>query len=584
MRRIHIRQWMVLAVIASVGIMISIPQTMLLKYFGILIGIVFVTYILEWKKAWISQHVMLLMLSLLILSSTIGYGFTKEGISWIVFEKYLRTGSFEVTMAILGYIFICIIRTPDFGNSERSTDQEFLRFRLKDLSSSFRKLSHMMEQGNEEKVELSEDEKARAFDDITGKMCAQCGKREYCWEKECEDTCQSAYSLLNIFSEYGHVEKNQVPSGLRYRCMHMDHFLRETNRVMKSISSNRIWKQRFYENRMVYAGQIGEIAEVLDGFATELSEGQSDQMKLSEMLRRRMREYPIHVKKISVSFEGVSGRRQKIYMLVRAGKEKHVTSKQLALWISKIAGQRFVPEKDTPAVVGKCYKVFEFAEAPAYQIIQGSASRMKHGETVNGDSYAWITLDTGQVIMSLSDGMGVGDMAGEDSRFMINLFEQMVDTGFGQRSALRLINSIMMFREDKSLFSTMDLSVIDLYSGICDFIKIGASSTFIKRGSKVECVTSGSLPMGVFPEMDCENVSRHLFDGDVLIMVTDGVVNRFPHGNDSLCDLLSQMDLANPNTMAEQILNEALDLPSQAQSDDMTVLVCTVCKKMGSVL
>ena len=90
--------------------------------------------------------------------------------------------------------------------------------------------------------------------------------------------------------------------------------------------------------------------------------------------------------------------------------------------------------------------------------------------------------------------------------------------------------------------------------------------------------------MGVFPEMDCENVSRHLFDGDVLIMVTDGVVNRFPHGNDSLCDLLSQMDLANPNTMAEQILNEALDLPSQAQSDDMTVLVCTVCKKMGSVL
>ena len=83
---------------------------------------------------------------------------------------------------------------------------------------------------------------------------------------------------------------------------------------------------------------------------------------------------------------------------------------------------------------------------------------------------------------------------------MINLLEQMVDTGFQRRSALRMINSLMMLQGDRQLFSTMDLSVIDLYSGICEFIKIGASSTFIKRGSQVECVTSGSLPMGVFPE------------------------------------------------------------------------------------
>ena len=66
---------------------------------------------------------------------------------------------------------------------------------------------------------------------------------------------------------------------------------------------------------------------------------------------------------------------------------------------------------------------------------------------------------------------------------MINLLEQMVDTGFQRRSALRMINSLMMLQGDRQLFSTMDLSVIDLYSGICEFIKIGASSTFIKAGA-----------------------------------------------------------------------------------------------------
>ena len=100
----------------------------------------------------------------------------------------------------------------------------------------------------------------------------------------------------------------------------------------------------------------------------------------------------------------------------------------------------------------------------------------------------------------------------------------------------------------------------------------------------MECVTSGSLPMGVFPEMDCENMSRHLMNGDVIVMVTDGVIHHFPHGNDSVCALLSQMDVSGPNTMAAEILNETLNLAAQAPQDDLTVLVCIVCKKSASML
>ena len=57
--------------------------------------------------------------------------------------------------------------------------------------------------------------------------------------------------------------------------------------------------------------------------------------------------------------------------------------------------------------------------------------------------------------MSLSDGMGSGERAKEESELMINLLEQMVDTGFARRSALRMINSVMMFHGDGQLFSSM---------------------------------------------------------------------------------------------------------------------------------
>ena len=626
MKRIHIRQWMVLLlsgflqhsvsglmnpmgiayfaaaymwpehrsllpVISLIGMAAGIPQTMLLKYLGILIGIMLITYILEWKKAWVSQQEMLLMLSLLILSADVGYGLAREGVSIEAAGRLLRFGAVEAIFGAVGFaIFYSIMKVFLKDNvrevpvSEKESEENFVRCRLGDMASSFRKLSHMLTNEIPEKEGLSEGEVAQAFSEVTETMCAACGRREHCWEKEYYDTCHSAYNLLHMFSENGQVDRKQVPAGFRRRCINIDGFLKETNRVMQMASVNLRWQNRLNENRLAFAGQMGEIAEIMDDLSMELSERKENSKQLSDILIHKLEKKRLKIKKISVTDEGSHGRRQKVYLIARVRRGRCMTVKELAELVSAAAGLRFVPEKDSPEVVGRKYTVFELVEDTKYRLIQGVARKPKEGEPVNGDSYAFIYLDSGQVLMSVSDGMGSGEKAKEESELMINLLEQMVDTGFARRSALRMINSVMMFHGDRQLFSSMDLSVVDLYSGICEFIKIGASSTFIKRGEKVECVTSGSLPMGVFPEMDCEGFCRNLFDGDVIVMVTDGVVNRFSHGNEAICDLLSEMDLTNPNAMASEILNEALDCPGEVQQDDMTVLVCTVCKKPAAVL
>lgn len=625
MKRIHIRQWMVillsgflqqpisgmmnpfgiayfgaaymwpehrslLPVISLIGMAAGIPQNMLLKYLGILIGIMLITYILEWKKAWVSQQEMLLMLSLLVLSADVGYGLAREGLTLTAVGQQLRLGAIEAVFGALGFaLFYSVMKvflkeTVREEPIEEANEQNFIRCRLGDMASSFRKLSHMLTNEIPEKEGLSEGQVAQAFSELTENMCASCGRRTHCWEKEYYDTCQSAYNLLHIFSEHGQVERKQVPASFRRRCINIDGFLKETNRVMQMANMNLRWQNRVNENRLAFAGQMGEIAEIMDDLSLELSERKENSKKLSDVLIHKLEKKRLKIKKISVTDEGSHGRRQKIYLIARVRRGRCMTVKELSEIVSEAAGQRFVPEKDNPGVVSRKYAVYELVEDTRYRLIQGIARRPKEGEPVSGDSYAFIYLDSGQVLMSLSDGMGSGESAKEESELMINLLEQMVDTGFARRSALRMINSVMMFHGDGQLFSSMDLSVIDLYSGICEFIKVGASSTFIKRGEKVECVTSGSLPMGVFPEMDCEGFSRNLFDGDVIVMVTDGVVNRFHHGNETVCDLLSEMDLTNPNAMASEILNEALDQPGEVQQDDMTVLVCTICKKSAAVL
>ena len=75
-------------------------------------------------------------------------------------------------------------------------------------------------------------------------------------------------------------------------------------------------------------------------------------------------------------------------------------------------------------------------------------------------------------------------------------------------------------------FSTIDTALIDTTSGKVKFIKAGAPAGFIKRGSKIEMIKGGSLPVGIIDEIS-PKVTEKTVVGDMVIMVTDGVMDAF---------------------------------------------------------
>ncbi|MFR0986675.1 MAG: hypothetical protein ACLSFZ_09240 [Frisingicoccus sp.] len=187
-------------------------------------------------------------------------------------------------------------------------------------------------------------------------------------------------------------------------------FLKETNRVMQMANMNLRWQNRINENRLAFAGQMGEIAEIMDDLSWSCPSERKFK-KLSDVLIHKLEKKRLKIKKISVTDEGSHGRRQKIYMIARVRRGRCMTVKELAEIVSEAAGQRFIPEKDNPGVVSRKFAVYELVEDTRYRLIQGIARRPKEGEPVSGDSYAFIYLDSGQVLMSLSDGMGSGERA-----------------------------------------------------------------------------------------------------------------------------------------------------------------------------
>ena len=88
---------------------------------------------------------------------------------------------------------------------------------------------------------------------------------------------------------------------------------------------------------------------------------------------------------------------------------------------------------------------------------------------------------------------------------------------------------------------------------------------------------SQSLPLGVFHQLDLESVSKKLYDGDYVIMMTDGVVDRILETDpeEELKELIQNIQSVNPNEMAKQILYQILE----SIHDDMTVIVLGIWKK-----
>lgn len=144
-----------------------------------------------------------------------------------------------------------------------------------------------------------------------------------------------------------------------------------------------------------------------------------------------------------------------------------------------------------------------------------------------------------------------------------------------------MMNSAMVIQGEDGIFSTVDMASMDLYTGMCEFYKIGAASTFIKHGEEIECISSATLPAGIFHQIEIEKTSRQLQDGDFVVLLTDGVLDylKVPMPEDTMREILDTIETNNPGQIAKQILERILLFTAGKVPDDMTVLVAGIWKK-----
>ncbi|MFV0341645.1 MAG: stage II sporulation protein E [Anaerocolumna sp.] len=455
---------------------------------------------------------------------------------------------------------------------ESQTMQSLEKNKLREFSDSFLNLSATFKAISEPKDTLNKEDKNDLFDELSEKLCKECSNCSFCWNSNFYDTYEGAHRIIEVVEKNGTITLHEIPEGFKNRCISLDHFLFETKRILEVAKLNLSWNNKMAESRAAIAEQLSEVANIIDDFSNDLYRTGKNNELIKTKLLQVLKYNHIQVNKIAV-YEKRS-ERQEIHMTAKMNQGRCITSKEVASMIGDAIGKRMRPSDRCKNVIAKEYDSFIFVEDADYKAMTGIAKMTKEGGRVSGDNYSFIYPDAGTLIMTLSDGMGTGERACEESESVVELLEQFMEAGFRKESAIKLINSILVLKSGEQTFSTIDLSVINLFGGFCDFIKIGASSTFLKRRNEVETITSSTLPAGIINHVDYEAISRKIYDGDFVIMATDGVIDCIPgeEKEEYMNHFIASLKMNNAQEIANAVLNHALELNKWVPKDDMTVL------------
>ena len=433
--------------------------------------------------------------------------------------------------------------------------------------TSLGKLSDAFLSLEEKKTTLTEAEYQEISDDVKERVCKQCERKEVCFAH------RMLGEVLNAVENYGAELNIEIKRKMQKKCIHAPQFLRAVIDVYKSEKQNQAWKQRMAENRKDCAVQLDMFAQMIQHSTRELDASIFEDEYLEKKLKSKFTK--MGLKLLSSVFLVTKTGRYEMHVTIKAVKGESVATKDVARVISECTGRKMVLGKEERTTVGAEYGTIVCVESAKYHTLQGVAKIGKGCSKISGDNFSMLELPGGKQGVILSDGMGAGQAAFKESAMVVEVLEELLSAGFPKETALQMLNTAMVMGREEVKFSTIDMSVFDLYTGSCELIKAGASTTFIKKKDKVERIKSTSLPMVVMSKLEVDIAERQLESGDMVIMITDGIMDALPVGEQ---DFLMQMivegtKIQNPKEIAHHILEQVLECSGEVPLDDMTVLV-----------
>lgn len=478
----------------------------------------------------------------------------------------------------LKILLSAVVNTAAGGASYEEQARQLVAEKVSRWPGVFKEMARSFEQTSATGYLAGEEQNLQSlFNEVGKKVCKGCTHYATCWDREFYKTYQNLLALLAVAENYGRVTVDDLDDETAAKCSRVKELAITVTCLHEMLKLNRFWSSRLQESSGLVGEQLAGIGEIIEGLVRELEAGGKNYKQEARAIRHKLGRMGFNVSGLEIYDAGGEYPEVNITMPFCGG--RMICRYEIGPFLSR----EMDCQMSTAAVSCTCHEDKEFCNFrlyphPKYQLSLGAAGRGKEGSAVSGDSHMFLSLPGGRFALLLSDGMGSGPSAASESRAALELVARLLDSGFSRDLAIRTVNSILLLRSPEENFATIDMTVLDLYTAGAEFAKIGACPGFVVREHQIGTIRANSLPVGIVHEVEVCTVSKQLDDGDLIVMVTDGVLEACDGGKKNeewLLEVLREISGLKPQEVAELIVNLA---QTASRRDDMTVLVAKIEK------
>ena len=463
--------------------------------------------------------------------------------------------------------------------SKVKKDYENRRFelasnKLSSMSELLDSMAKTFKETIQERDVYSSSEIYSIIDDVNINKCKGCESYSKCWEERYYTTYYSLFTTIGLM-ETNVEERDKKIIDVLENCNDIEGLVCVLNDIYSKYKEREIIAKKVKENRMVLIEQIEGLGKVIGDINIDIYKNSTFNEELEVLLEKEIKNKRFDIRELVVA--QLAGDNIEIYMEFGSNNTLEKIEK-----IIKVVTNALGYPVSADYTLGSIENTnkFKLIRTNRYGSLTKVSEFANSENGVTGDNYTFGEVEN-TAFSAISDGMGTGNKASIESTTAIEILEKMMEINIEKDMAIKTINNVLRTRSDNEMFTTLDLSFVDLYRGRLQVIKSGASPTFIKRRDEVKIINSMSLPIGLLKDVDFNIYEEDIEDGDLIIMMSDGVLecNRSMDNPENwMTNVITGLKSQSPQAIADEILGIAKLTRHNEINDDMTVLVTKIWK------
>lgn len=442
--------------------------------------------------------------------------------------------------------------------------KELAALRLRDLAGGFREVYETVQFVSDRLRKVNFADPAIVYREAVDKACKGCSHCTECWNEGYETSMDGLMKLTPVLRKEGQVTLQQLRGVFPRVCIRPGELVRHINGSYSRFMVRRRISEEQAVSRKLECEQFVGLSGTIEQMAAEIDRQYRFDTEAEGRIASYLTANGVHPTGILVMYDGDNKARVEVEL--RTVTDFRISTQSFLDQVSMLV-ERPLANFDMQSHEDRYRIVLTEQENlhPNYYMM----SNPKAGECASGDRAHVFKSDRGKLVMVVADGMGSGHRAAIDAGMAVKIVEKVMLGGFETKAAMNILNAAMTLSGGGERVTAVDTVVVDLFSGRCDFIKVGAAPTYVKKGGVLYRMDNKCIPAGILDSISPEHTTMTLWEHDYVVMVSDGVCD----GDDSyLVDLLRRNDYESPQALCEGVMEACRAHCGGSLKDDCTVL------------